>query len=54
MAHLMANICNDVTINKTGVQMWGRKKLQNVMQKLNFVHSVWDMEQQQEVVSALQ
>ena len=41
---LMDDIRNDVTINKTGALVWGRKRLQYIVLKKSFFRNVLDME----------
>ena len=40
----MDDIRNDVTINKTGVLVWGRKRLQYIVLKKSVFRNVLDME----------
>ena len=40
----VADIRNDITINKTGELVWGRKRLQHVVYKCSVVRSVLDIE----------
>ena len=40
----MGDIRNDVTINKTGAVVWGRKRLQYVVLKYSVLRSGLDME----------
>lgn len=42
----MDNIHNDITINNTGAPVWGRKRLQQVVQKFSVVHTVLNVESQ--------
>ena len=41
---IMGDIRNDVTINKTGAVVWGRKRLQYVVLKYSVLRSGLDME----------